>query len=232
MPAQITELITGKDVAETVRDMVAAILVVEIENQKALAQVAGQNPDDWDLEVYLERANPFESWLEQDDNEQPDRRTPIVNVWLESTNQEGAASAVDGKAATSTINVDCFGYGVSKETLNGHEAGDRKAAFEAQRALRLCRRILFSGQYTYLGSPRKAGQFIGGRKLLRLETFQPEQTVQTAQRIVGARMAIEVRHTLDQPQVLGETIETITVEVTRTEDDRVLVNTAYGVAPD
>jgi hypothetical protein len=45
MAAQITELIDKVDNLEIVGDLIAAILVVELANQQALATTAGKDPN-------------------------------------------------------------------------------------------------------------------------------------------------------------------------------------------
>ena len=58
---RIKTLITGKDNVEIIRDQIAAILSLELQNQKELAQEA-ETPDaaQYDVSVYVENAHPYE----------------------------------------------------------------------------------------------------------------------------------------------------------------------------
>jgi hypothetical protein len=158
MPAQILSLITDRDNCEVVRDRIAEILLIEVASQKALAAAADplQDPDDWDLRVFTERTNPWDEFLPCDgDEEHQSTATPIVNVWFDTSQFDSRSSdTVERQKATVVYNIDCYGYGVSSDGDVDHDAGDARAALEAQRAMRLVRKILMAGSYIYLGLPR------------------------------------------------------------------------------
>ena len=142
----ITELIDKQDNFEVVRDQITAILVTEIANQMQLATNAGKDPNDWKLRIFKERSNPWEQLL----NEQTDR-SPIVNIWYDNSNFQPNKSNISERQASETVyNIDCYGYGLSQDDGNGgHLPGDREAALEVQKALRLVRNILMAAEYTY-----------------------------------------------------------------------------------
>ena len=59
----ISELIDKQDNFEIVRDQIAAILVNEVASQMALATAEAKDPEDWNLQIFTERSNPWEKWL-------------------------------------------------------------------------------------------------------------------------------------------------------------------------
>src|SRR5688500_16825036 len=123
MPALITELIDKVDSSEIVRDQIAAILKVESENQAALAAAVTPTPKDprlWRLRVFLERANPFEEFRDDDIHEVADA-IPIVNVSYENGSfDRGSGNTFEKQKCNGTFNIDCYGYGCSTETADGH----------------------------------------------------------------------------------------------------------------
>ncbi len=121
----ITRLIDRPDGFEIVRDQVAAILATEQANQQALATAAGKDPSPWALNVYQERSNPWEQYL----NNQNDL-TPIVNVWFDSASyDQGASSVVDRQCSDTIINIDCYGCGclTQRPHPSRHAAGYLKS---------------------------------------------------------------------------------------------------------
>ena len=142
-------LIDKQDNFEIIRDQIAAILTTEIASQQALATAAAKDPDEWKLRIFTERSNPWEQYL---NNPEADP-SPIVNVWFENDKFDPSGSNIDERQKTEAVyNIDCYGYGVSEDVIaGGHKPGDREAAFEVQKALRLVRNILMAAEYTYLG---------------------------------------------------------------------------------
>lgn len=216
----IAELINKQDNFEIIRDEIAAILATEVASQMALATVAGEDPNDWKLRVYLERSNPWEVFL----NEQTDR-SPLINVWYDNSNFNARASnSVERQKSESIFNIDCFGFGMSQDTPSGgHKAGDQEAALEVQRAVRLVRNILMAGTYTYLG----LRGLVWSRWPQSVTVFQPQIEARQIQQIVGARIAFKVVFNEFSPQVPSETLDLVSAEVSRSEDGAVVVNADY-----
>ncbi|MCP4209824.1 MAG: hypothetical protein GY767_22675 [Shimia sp.] len=215
----ITRLIDRPDGFEIVRDQVAAILATEQANQQALATAAGKDPSPWALNVYQERSNPWEQYL----NNQNDL-TPIVNVWFDSASyDQGAGGVVDRQCSDAIINIDCYGCGVSTDDGDDNTAGDTAAALNAQRALRLVRNIIMASEYTYLD----LRGFVGGRMPQSIKAFQPQTSAPTVQQIVATRLALKVRHNEFSPQYEYETLETLAATVKRSGDGRILIQTEY-----
>lgn len=217
----ITELIDKQDTFEVIRDQIAAILATEIANQMVIASnTPGKDLDDWKLRIFSERSNPWEQLL----NEQSDR-CPIVNVWFDNSNFDPAASNIVERQKTEAVfNVDCYGYGISSdEAGGGHNPGDKEAAFEVHKALRLVRNILMAAEYTYLGLRGT----VWGRWPQSITVFQPQLDGRQMQQIVGARLAFRVVFNEFSPQVTAETLELVSVDVMRTEDGEIVVEADY-----
>ncbi len=217
----IETLIDKQDTAEIVRDQIAAILAAESAAQVALATTAGKpDPNEWKLRVFIERANPWEEF--------PDKTTddsPVINVWWGSASlQERASNTVERQKTTGTFNIDCYGYGRSRDNVSGgHSPGDIAAAANVQRAVRLVRNILMAAQYTYLG----LRPTVWRRWIDSIETFQPQQDNQNVQHIVGARITFRVDFNEFSPQVVPEELCYLSVDVLRTEDNQVVIEADY-----
>lgn len=216
----IAELIDKQDNFEVIRDQIAAILVTEVASQMQLATDAGKDPNDWKLRIFSERSNPWEQLL----NDQTER-SPIVNVWFDSSNFDPSASnTVERQKAEGIFNVDCYGYGISSdELLGGHNPGDKEAAFQVHKALRLVRNILMAAKYTYLD----LRGIVGARWPQSITVFQPQLDSQQIQQIVGARLALRVVFNELSPQVVAETIELVSVDVIKAEDGEIVLEADY-----
>lgn len=216
----IPTLIDKQDNFEIVRDQIALLLANEVVNQMALATAAAKDPNDWKLNIYLERSNAWEKWL----NDQTDS-TPIVNVWYDNSIFNEAASNVMERQASETIyNIDCYGLGISSDNpAGGHNPGDKEAAFEVQRAVRLVRNILMAAENTYL---QQRG-LVWSRMPQSITAFQPQIDNQTVQHVQGARIAFKVLFNEFSPQVAEETLEYVSVDVKRTDDGLVIAEADY-----
>ena len=62
----LTTLIDKQDNSEIIRDQIGVILANELANQQVLAAAAFKEPTEWEMNVYLERHNPIEDWLNID----------------------------------------------------------------------------------------------------------------------------------------------------------------------
>lgn len=217
----IATLIDKQDNAEIVRDQIAAILAVESAAQVALATTAAKpDPNDWKLRVYQERANPWENLPSKTSD-----RSPVVNVWWDSSAFEANASNIVERQKSSTvINIDCYGYGKSANAgAGGHTCGDQDAAETVQRAVRLVRNILMAAEYTYLG----LRGVVWRRWVDSITMMQPQQDNQNVHHVVGARLAFRVEFNEYSPQVVPETLDLLTVDVLRAEDGEIAVEADY-----
>jgi len=214
MPAQILELIDKRDNVEIIRDQIGAILAVELANQEVLS---GGLPQP---RVFIERTNPWGMFIDA-----APAMVPIINVWFDSSTFEPSTSNVVERQTSQTVfNVDCYGAAASQDDGgSGHTPGDLQAALEAQRAVRLARNILMAGAYTYLG----LRGLVGKRFPLTISMFQPQIDNHAVQRIIGARLALQVHFNEFSPQVAGEALETLMVDVLRRETGELLLRAQY-----
>jgi hypothetical protein len=215
-------LIDKQDTFEIVRDELAAILATEIASQQALATTAGKDPNLWKLRVFLEASNPLEQFQENS----PADRSPLVNIWYDSSGFDASASNVSERQTVDAVfNIDCYGFGVSSDDGGtGHNPGDREATFAAHRALRLVRNVFMSAEYTYLGMRGT----VFGRWPQSISAFQPQQDAQAVQHVTGARLTLRVRFNEFSPQVTGEALERVFATVRRTEDGEIVIEADYN----
>ncbi|MCH9712768.1 MAG: hypothetical protein K0U20_09110, partial [Proteobacteria bacterium] len=182
---------------------------------------AGKDPALWDLNVYLERSNPWEQF--QNNDASP---VPIVNVWFDNeTFDKGVSNLVEQQKTNGVFNIDVYAVGVSEDNGAGHKPGDREAALEAQRAIRLVRNILMSAENMYLQLTR---QTAWDRIPQAITIFQPAIDAQQAQQIVGARLALSVSYNEFSPQINGEIIELLSVDIHRLEDGQLVAEADYN----
>ena len=220
----IPVLIDKQDTFEAVRDQIALILATESISQQALAVIALEDPDLWKLNVYTEAANPWERWVNIEDPAAADL-TPIVNVWYDAgTFPMNKGDVVERQAHEATYNIDCYGVGISAADGTGQIPGDREAAFEAHRTVRLVRNILMAAQNTYLQLRGTVWQ----RWPQSITAFQPQINDQAVQNVVGARFALRVTFNEIAPQYALETLSLVAVDITRAEDGLVLAEADYA----
>lgn len=222
MPAVIETLIDKQDVSEIVRDQVAAILTLEQERQQELAVLAEKDPALWKLDVFLERSEPWGIFQDH-----PETAAPVVSVSLRTIPYDKAASnAVESQRGVAQVQVDCYGYGKAADIEGGgHQPADEKAAFEAQRAVRLVRNILMAGHYTHLGLRKTVEE-----RWLREVTFvdAPRSSESPTVSVVAGRMLFEIKFREFAPQVQGVPIELLFATVKRAKDGRLYFAAQYG----
>lgn len=220
----IQELITGYDTFELVRDKIASILALETASQQSLAGSApGENPDDYKIRVFKERANAWEQFLY---NHLEIDTSPVVNVWFDSLQfPENAGNVLNNQMSDNIYNIDVYGYGETVETENGQVPGDLTAALNAHRALRLCRKWIMADQYAYLD----LRGLVGYRWPQQMQTFQPEYDANTVQKIVGARLALRVRCAEASPQYIAENLEIINSTIRSGIDGEILTIQQFDV---
>jgi hypothetical protein len=222
MTEVIDTLILKQDTFEIVRDQIALILVTEVANQMALATAAAEDPLDWKLRIFTERSNAWEQFLNLTNATD---LSPLVNVWYDNGSfPENKGNTVERQAHEAIYNLDCYGVGVSADvSAGGHTPGDKEAAFEVQRTIRLVRNILMAAINTYLQLRGTVWQ----RWIQSITVFQPQIDNQAIQHIVGARIALRVLFNEFSPQVDAEILEKVVVDVKRTEDGEIVLQTTY-----
>ncbi len=217
--ALINQLIDKQDSFEIVRDQISAILKTEMVNQEALALTAGKDVNLWKLTILEERSDNFEQFIGN-----PDIFNPIINVSFDNSSiTERSSGIVKEQTTIGIYNIDCYGYSRSRETVTGHEAGDRLASLEVQRSIRLVRNILMSGVYSYLG----LRGLVGRRWIDSIVKFTRQLDSPQTQEVIGSRINLSVQFIEDSPQTLFDNLELISVQVERALDGEVLINADY-----
>ena len=218
----IDALIDKQDNVEVIRDQIAEILALETANQQVLATNAAKDPDDWKLRVFKERSNPVEAFLNDDAVDIDD--SPVINVWFDTeTFDPGASNISERQKAKGTFNIDCYGYGVSESDGAGHKPGDREAALEAQRAVRLVRNILMADIYTYLGLQGLVWQ----RWPQSVTAFQPQLDSNTTQQVQAVRLAFVVGYNEFGPQQTFDELEFLSIDITQASNGQLLAEADY-----
>jgi hypothetical protein len=205
-------LIDKQDNVQIVRDQIAAILLAEVDRQMALATAAGRDPDDWKLRIYLEASNPIEAFLNN-----PTDTSPIVDVWYDSDTFNLAASNLHERQMTEAIyNIDCYGYGVAEETVDGHTPGDKAASFASADAAKLVRNILMAAENTWL----LLRGVVGRRYVISRNAFQPERGTDSVQKILGTRLRLSVTFNEFSPQTEAVRLNYVAIDIHRAYDGR------------
>lgn len=197
------ELIDKTDTAEAVRDYIAAILALNIEEQKQLAIDALRDPEPWDLRVFLEASTPWEQFREGENQ-------PIVNVFFESTAVNPARSdVVERQTYEGQYVIDVIANGQSRpDGESGQITGDRDAAIKAQRAARLVRNILMAGQNTYL----QLRPLVGSRMITGIRMMGPPKDLNVLD-VIACRLTLAVTFSEYSPQVQPVDLDLVSLTV-------------------
>ena len=147
MNAIINKLIDKKDTFEIIRLKIASILKYELENQKKLAKEQGKDDNKYNIDIYVERINP---WLiySNEINGGEKGVLPLVNITFESDNltQSGSMNTVRQKSQ-GTFYIDCYAFKNKSFDENADEASSK----EADRISTIIRNILMYSGYLCLG---------------------------------------------------------------------------------
>jgi hypothetical protein len=201
MNPKINTLIENKDNAEKIRDQIAALLTLEIQNQKQIAIDTGV-PDkkDFDIDVYIENARPWE--LTGDKNP-----FPLVNVCLQEIAEDPRpGSTANNTKYTGQYVIDCYGCGNQKlESEEEILTDDYLATIRAWKTARIIRNILMSGFYLYLG----IRPIVQKRSIKKIITIIPQGLPNSAIAITAARIILEVNFFEQSPQAEAADLEGI-----------------------
>lgn len=193
-----TTLQSEPDNIEVIREQIAALLVLDLENQYRLAKEAEDpNKKDYDVSVFVEKDNPIQ-FVEKAENP-----FPLVNVSLESTEQAGSTATVNRQSMTATFYVDVYATG----NADSLEDKGMKASMKAWKTARLVRRILRAETNTYL---RLRG-IVGGVSL-SFQSGEPADA-QSAIRVKMVRVTAKVDYTENVEITSGPGIEVISMTV-------------------
>ncbi len=221
---KLTALIDKRDNAEIIRDEIAAILALESLGQQALALEADKDPDLWKLRIFTERTNPWQEFTSSPPKGQILDVSPLVNVsWDSSKDDESKSDSVERQHVVGVYHLDCYGYGISADSEDGHDAGDEVAALEAQRAARLVRNILRSAKYRQLGMTGTVANVWRESA----QAVQPVFDQRAVQHVSAVRIALRVTFNEFSPQVEGTPLALIQLTAKRTETGEIVFEGSY-----
>lgn len=196
-------LISTPDNIEVIRDQIAGLLAVELENQARLAEEAGDpNAADYKVAVFVENDDPLQYVDDQTPGANP---FPCANVSVDSTGQDKGTASVGKQVMTAQFFVDVYATGNS--TSAGGEDFGTRAALKAWKTARLVRRILRAEANNYL---RLRG--IVGRVTFKFQAGEPNRP-QAAIRVKMVRVTLGVDYIEDVPVTGGSGIELISAKI-------------------
>lgn len=220
MSANIDILIDKNDNFEIIRDEIAAILAVEVAEQKVLAAAAAKDPALWDFDVYVESSKPWE--LIEDANGNITSEVPLVNVFFDQeTFVDGRSNTVEQQQARGIFTIDCLSG--KNDVLSGSTIiqGDQLAARDVQRIAKLVRNILMSNIYTYIFTAKTVDHdtpialrngIVAERAVQSMTMFQPNINERPAQNTMGCRVQMQIAYNEFSPQTTGPEMELISNE--------------------
>jgi hypothetical protein len=223
--ALLSALIDKLDTAEVVRDQIGAILVEEAASQVALATAASKpTPNDWNFRVYLERSNPVELFVGQPEEGFVDQ-TPVVAVSYDGgTPDRSRSDMIKNQLVSGIFNIDTIAIGVSRaDGSGGHISGDEDAVRNAERVSRLVRNIVMSALNHKLQQPT----FIWNRWVDNIVAYRPEGAEDASFQVAAVRIALNVDYTEYSPQIEGQPLEYVAVDVKRASDDKLIAEADY-----
>lgn len=184
---KITELIETPDTLEIVRDQIAAILSLELQNQYALAQEHGiPRTQDYNIKIFVENTRPYDGAGEDKIN--------LINILVPKVTVPAINPRIGNQKEKAIFFIDCAADGNN----TGNFRDDKSAAFRAWKIMRLVRRILMSEQYTYLGLRGT----VTSRAFMQMESGSPNIQAALALTVIRATLEVEfVEGYIENPSV-------------------------------
>ena len=186
----ITELIKDRDNIEVVRDQIAALLSLELQNQHELAKKAdAPNADDYDIEIFAENSRPY-------DTAEEDELISLVNIVCQDATVPSSNPRMGEQKTQAVFDIFCAANGIDA----GDYRDDKNATFRAWKIMRLVRRIVMSEQYAYLGMRR----IVTSRRFTKMESGTLAPNSQGAQLFSVIKASLEVQFVegfIDGPSV-------------------------------
>lgn len=141
MKLQANELLCEPDAIEVIRDEVAAILAVELDNQYRLAREEDDpHADDYNVSVYVDNDDVMQL---VSDEETP---FPFINVSLASAEVESGSTVVNRRRMSATFYIDAYATGNQIGTAEAASG----ASLKAWKLARFVRNILHAENYLNL----------------------------------------------------------------------------------
>ena len=209
MSPKIDFLIDKKDNFELVRNKIALILFEEKEHQKDLAIDAGKNPKNWDFDVYIERAFPWQ--LLQDVEGRVIQDKALINIYYDSGDFSSSQSTVVNQQKHDVLYyIDCYSSKMSLQEQDGNIiSGDKRASLDIDRIIRLVRNILMSSFYTYLD----LRLIVWRRWIQNIRKFQPAIEDRPVQNVMAGRITFNVGVSEFSPQYAALELEELHIEL-------------------
>lgn len=224
MTAKIAQRINPVSRRWQIGDHLAAVLLVELENQRLLAEQEYADPSPYDIRVFRERSSPWGEFRHRE----PGGLRPIVNIWFDNENHnQSASNAVSRQKVESIFQIDCYAAAVSRATECGHEPADLMASRVADQTVEVVRSILMGGPYMYLGLPRREQQFVWSRYIQSITMFQPPLENAHVNSIHAGRISFGVDFNENSPETQGEPVEIVDVRVKRLSTGEFLLGARF-----
>jgi hypothetical protein len=192
---RITRLIETPDTIETVRDQLAALLSLELQNQYTLARDQGvPRAADYNIKVFVENSRPYDA------ANIGQGQISLVNIQIPKVTVPASNSRIGNQKEKAVFYIDCI--------ADGNNAGDfrddRSATFRAWKIMRLVRRVIMSEQYTYLGMRG----VVTSRTFTQIEAGAPNPQAALALTVVRATLEVEfLEGYIENPSLPFEGIE-------------------------
>jgi hypothetical protein len=225
MTAKIDLLIDKQDSNEIVRDQIAALLRIEIDNQKSLAIAAGKDVELFDFDVYTEKLKPWEVLTTGEGDDLSE--TPLINVLFDNDTFDNKNSEEISRQRTrGTFFIDCYTHKNKTKNMTSDEASSR----EADRIARLVRNIIMSAKYYQLGLGHGdlgiGNNIVFSRKIIKREKFLPSDREGVYfEQIVATRLTMEVMYDEFAPQVATGDLELFYMKCTKADDGKIYFET-------
>ena len=199
----ITELLNVPANAEKIRDQIAAILSLELQNQYQLA--VGNNTEnsaDYDIEIFVENSRPYDTTA--------DELISRVNIVLQDISVPKSNPRIGKQATHAKFEIYCIANG----NTTGDFHDDKTASFRAWKIMRLVWGILMAEAYTYLGMRG----IVAHRAFTKMEAGTPNE--QSAQAVTVIRASLEVH--LSEGYIAGPSVPFEGYNFEITEDGQVI----------
>jgi hypothetical protein len=184
---QITELIDTPDTLEVMRDQLAALLSLELQNQYTLAQ-------DYNVKVFVENTRPYDGAMIGQG------QINLINILVSKVTVPLSNPRIGNQKEKAVIFIDCAADGNN----TGNFRDDKLATFRAWKIMRLVRRIVMSEQYAYLGMRGT----ITSRTFTQMEAGSPNIQAALALTIIRATLEVEfVERSIETPSVTLEGVD-------------------------
>jgi hypothetical protein len=192
---QITELIEEPDTLEVMRDQLAALLSLELQNQYALAREKGiPRAQDYSVKVFVENTRPY-------DGATIGRgQISLINILVSKVTAPTSNPRIGNQKEKAIVFIDCAADGNN----TGNFRDDKSATFRAWKIMRLVRRIVMSDQYAYLGMRGT----VTSRTFTQMEAGSPNIQAALALTVIRATLEVDfVERSIETPSVTLEGID-------------------------